>query len=65
MPNSVKESLTIDQRTGTDFWQKSIDKEMKNVMPAFAFQDNDVVPIVYKKIDCRIILDVKLCLTRK
>ena len=38
---------------------------MNNVMPAFLFQDDDVVPIGYKKIDCHIIFDIKLCFSRK
>ena len=43
----------------------AIEKEMKNVMPAFEFRDNDAVPIGYKKIDCHIIFDIKTDLTRK
>jgi hypothetical protein len=29
-PKSVAEALAIDKRTGTDFWRKAIDKEMRN-----------------------------------
>jgi hypothetical protein len=37
MPKSVLEALKIDRDMGTDFWRKLIDKEMKNVLPAFQF----------------------------
>ena len=28
LPESVKEALEIDKRTGTDFWRQAIEKEM-------------------------------------
>ena len=31
LPHSVDEALAIDKETGTDFWQKAIDKELKAV----------------------------------
>ena len=65
LPKSVKHALEIDRRTGTDFWRKAIEKEMKNVLMAFEFRDDDVVPIGYKQIPCHMIFDVKMCLTRK
>jgi hypothetical protein len=43
-------SLRIDEETGTDFWRMAIEKEMKNVMPAFEFHDNDKIPVGYAKI---------------
>jgi hypothetical protein len=61
----VAEALKIDERTGTDFWRKAIEQEMKNVMPAFEFIDGDEAPKFYKKIDCHMIFDVKMDLTRK
>jgi hypothetical protein len=48
----VKEALKVDSMTGTDFWKKAIDKEMRNVKPAFEFRDDNNVPIQYKHIDC-------------
>lgn len=65
LPKTVDEALRIDLRTGTDFWTKAIEKEMKNVMPAFEFRDDNTVPIGYKHIDCHLIFDVKTDLTRK
>lgn len=60
LPKSVKEALAIDLKTGTTFWWDAIDKEMKNVSPAFRFVDGDVVPVGYKHIPCHMIFDVKM-----
>ena len=66
LPHSVEEALRIDEETGTDFWRKAIEKEMRNVMPAFEFQDDDVMPVGYEKIRCHMVFDVKIGdLTRK
>ncbi len=45
---------------GTMYWRDAIDKEMRNVPPAFKFVDDDKVPIGYKFIRCRTIFDVKM-----
>ena len=60
LPKSVEEALAIDRNTQTDFWRKAIEKEMKNVMPAFEFRDDDTPPIGYKHIKCHMVFDVKL-----
>jgi hypothetical protein len=65
LPKSVKQALAIDRNTGTSFWKDAIEKEMKNVLPAFEFRDNDVMPPGFKKIDCHMVFDVKLDLVRK
>ena len=65
LPKSVAAALAVDRKTGTDFWMKAIEKEMKNVMPAFEFRDGNIVPIGYNWIDCHMIFDVKMDLTRK
>ena len=44
-PHSVEEALRIDEETGTDFWRMAINKEMKNVMPAFEFHDDDKMSV--------------------
>jgi hypothetical protein len=36
-PKSVKQALAIDRNMGTSFWKDDIEKEMKNVLPAFEF----------------------------
>jgi hypothetical protein len=60
LPKSVPEALEIDVRTGTTFWRDAIEKEMKNILPAFKFNEDDSVPIGYKKITCHMIFDVKM-----
>ena len=65
LPKSVSDALRIDKETGTDFWTKAIEKEMKNVMIAFEFRDDDKMPVGYKHIDCHMIFAVKMDLTRK
>ena len=66
IPNSVKEALLFDDETETDLWQKAMEKEMKNAMPAFTFLEQDEkVPIGYQQIDCHMIFDVKMDFTQK
>ena len=44
----------------------TIEKEMKNVLCAFEFNDEENFPIGHKKIDIKIIFDIKMTtLTRK
>ena len=62
----MEEAFRIDEETGTGFWRMAIEKEMKNVMPAFEFCDDDKMPVGYKKIQCHMVFDVKIGdLTRK
>jgi hypothetical protein len=65
LPKTVEEAYDIDKRTGTDFWRKAIEKEMKNVFPAFEFVDDDKIPVGYQKITCHMVFDIKMDLTRK
>jgi len=65
MPKSVKEALQIDQDTGTDFWRKAIDKEMKNVMVAFKYTTAEDLDKNSEHIVCHMIFDIKMDLTRK
>jgi hypothetical protein len=65
LPKSVKEALQIDRTTGTNYWELAIQKEMKNVMIAFEFNNDDKVPPGYKFIKCHMVFDVKMDLTRK
>jgi hypothetical protein len=60
LPKSVQEALDIDHKTGTTFWRDAIDKEMRNVMPAFEFTDGDRIPVGHKHIACHMIFDVKM-----
>jgi hypothetical protein len=66
LPHSVEEALRFDAETGTDYWRKAIEKEMRNVLPAFEFRDDDKMPIGYEYIRCHMVFDVKIGdLTRK
>ena len=66
IPKSVNEALLLDDKTGTDLWQKAIEKELKNFMPAFTFLEQDEkVPIGYQHMDYHMIFDVKMDFTRK
>jgi hypothetical protein len=65
LPKTVAEALRIDRETGTNFWQKAIEKEMRNIDCAFYFPEDGKAPIGYQKIDCHMIFDVKMTLERK
>jgi hypothetical protein len=66
LPKSVTHALNIDKRTGTDHWHKAIEKEIRNVFPAFDFlDDNATVPPGYSFVDTYFVFDIKMDLTRK
>ena len=50
LPHSVEEAFRIDEETGTEFWRMAIEKEMKYLMPAFEFRDDDKMRVGYEKI---------------
>lgn len=60
LPHSVEEALEFDREDKTDFWQKAIKKEMKNVMVAFEFNDADKVPVAHKQVHLHMMFDIKL-----
>jgi len=60
LPKSVQQAIDIDRKTGTNFWREAIAKEMKNVIPAFKFNDDDSIPVGFKHITCHMIFDVKM-----
>jgi hypothetical protein len=60
LPKNVKEALAIDEKTGTTFWRDAIEKEMRNVLPAFQFTDGDVIPIGHRHKPCHMIFDIKM-----
>jgi hypothetical protein len=59
LPKTVEEALEIERRTGTDFWQRAIEKELKNVSIAFEVQEDGVVPVGFKEIPMHFVLDIK------
>ena len=66
VPRSVAEAIQLDLDNNNTLWRDAIEKEMKNVMCAFEFNDGNKVPIGHKKIPVNMIFDVKMMtLTRK
>jgi hypothetical protein len=66
LSKTVKDALRINKDTGTDFWQRAIELEMKAIDCAFEFRDDDKMPVGYQHIDCQhMIFDVKITLDRK
>ena len=67
LPKSVSHALEIDKRTGTGFWKVAIEKEIRNVFPAFDFIDDDdsKVPPGYTFVETYFVFDIKMDLTRK
>jgi hypothetical protein len=60
LPKSVEQALAIDSRLGTTYWRDAINKEMRNVLPAFKFNDDDKVPVGHKFIKCHMTFDIKM-----
>jgi hypothetical protein len=73
LPHSVEEALNIDKMTKLSFWRNAIDKEMKNMRPAFERWDGTLEQAIsgryyigYQRIKCHMIFDIKMDnLTRK
>jgi hypothetical protein len=71
LPHSVEEALNIDRVTMTSLWRDAIEKEMKNVRPAFERWDGTLDQatkhlVGYQRIKCHMIFDIKMDnLTRK
>ena len=65
LPKTIKEVLQIDRDTGTRHWRDAIEKEMKNVMVAFEFNDDDIIPVGHLELTVHMVFDVKITLTRK
>ena len=66
VPRTVREALILDEANKNTFWRDAIAKEMKNVLIAFEIQeDTDSIPVGRSFIECYMIFDVKMDLTRK
>jgi hypothetical protein len=73
LPHSVAEALQIDDMCQNSLWRQAIEKEMKNVRPAFERWDGTLEEatigkklVGYQRINCHMIFDVKMDnLTRK
>jgi hypothetical protein len=65
--------LRIDEEMGTDLWCRAIEKEMKNVRPAFEHWDQGTVKdardgkklVGYQEITCHMVFDIKMDFMRK
>jgi len=67
----VEHALQIDRETGTDYWRRAIEKEMKNVHVAFQKWDGGGLeqarmasasgPLIgYQEIKCHMVFDIKM-----
>jgi hypothetical protein len=74
LPHSVEEALEIDRQTGTDHWQRALNKEMSKVKVVWNACD-DITPndvqsgkimdmIGFQEIGCHIVFDIKMDFTR-
>ena len=60
LPHTVEEAPQLDEESLTDFWKKAIEKEMRNVMPASEFKDDDKMLVGYDKIRNHMVFGVKI-----
>jgi hypothetical protein len=67
LPHSVQEALNIDYWSKSTLWRQAIDKEMKNVRPAFETWDGTIDQAIsgkflvgYQRIRCHMIFDIKM-----
>lgn len=73
LPKDTREVLQIDKETGTNFWEKAIEKELRKVKVAWETRDDLTVKeacngktlIGYTEIKCHMIFDVKMDFTQK
>jgi hypothetical protein len=66
VPANIAEARALDLENGDDFWERSIEKEMKNVRVTFKIMDDGQrVPVGYQRIPCMLIYDLKMDFTRK
>ena len=64
----AKDALRIDKANGNTLWQDAIAKELGQINNYKVFrklEDDDVLPVGYKKIPYHIVFDVKLDFRRK
>jgi hypothetical protein len=65
VPNAIAKARQLDKK-GDSYWEKLVEKEMKNVCIAFDILDNEQnLPVGYLQIPCRLLFDIKLNFTRK
>jgi hypothetical protein len=66
VPSNIAAAHALDLENGDDYWERSVEKEMKNVRVAFKVLDKGQrAPVGYQRIPCMLIYDVKMDFTRK
>ena len=66
LPKTVQRALEIDQEEGNTKWRDAVKKEMSGVSIAFSYLDEGkTAPPGYQYIQCHMIFDIKMDLTRK
>ena len=66
IPRTEEEAHALDAKNGNTFWRDAIAKEMHNVGVAFQILDDDEhIPVGYKKATGHMVFDVKMDFTRK
>ena len=66
VPSTIVEARELDASNGNQLWEKAIKKELDKVKIAFELLDDaEGPPIGSKLINCHLIFDVKMDLTRK
>ena len=66
IPRSIEHAHKTDTANGNHLWHDAIEKEMTNTKITFRFLDDKIAPPVgHTRINCHIIFDVKMDLTRK
>jgi hypothetical protein len=61
IPKTVNKALALDCKNGNTLWEDAIPKEMREVRIAFnILPDGGSAPIVYQKIPCHMVFDVKM-----
>lgn len=73
VPRNVEEALQFDKESGTDFWARAIEKELRKVKVAWEVRDDLEISDVrsgkaligYTEIKCHMIFDVKMDFSRK
>ena len=66
VPGSVREAYNIDTKNNNTCWRDTITREMKGIRVAFdVLPDGSTAPLDHKKLECYMIFDIKMDMTRK
>ena len=66
VPTTIGETYRLHRDLVSNHWQRAIEKEMQSIEVAFnVLEEEERIPVGYKKIRCHMVFDVKFDLTRK